>query len=515
MSHHVTVATSDVKGKPVETPQGKSWADRVRQGIGDAVLDAVIKSAPKLAHIAPFRRAVVKGYERYMRAASRRMVASGSRLAEVEKDRLDMGLAILHTVARAIAERRLGDTHMRAALNNLIRDALVRQGDRAAVERFAAKYGCPPPSVLLVSPTKACNLRCTGCYADSGPAREKLEWDIFERTIREAHDLWGARFFVFSGGEPLIYRDEGKGVLDLVERFPDCFFMMYTNGTLIDDKTARRLKEVANLTPAISIEGLKEQTDARRGEGIFDCVLEAMRRLRREQVIFGISLTALRQNAEYVLSDEVVNFFFDEMGASYAWIFHYMPIGRAYTLELMPTPEQRFRMWQRTWQLVRERHLMVADFWNSGIAADGCISAGRPGGYMAIDWNGAVMPCVFTPYSPVNIRTAYAEGKTLNDVWAEPFFASIRAWQRAYGYKENYLSDEHCGNRIMPCPIRDHHAEFQRMVMEHEPDPTDENARDALLDAEYHQGLEEFDRNLAAILDPIWESHYLRKRRYP
>jgi len=83
-----------------------------------------------------------------------------------------------------------------------------------------------------------------------------------------------------------------------------------------------------------------------------------------------------------------------------------MPIGRGFTLDLLPSPEQRVWMWQRTWQVIRERQVFLADFWNLGPCSNGCISAGRGGGYLYIDWNGKVMPCVFVPYSPVNISMA-------------------------------------------------------------------------------------------------------------
>ena len=496
----------------------KAWpplrTGHLRERLATVMFRGLAWSAPVLAGITPIRTAVMRWYEDMMCAGYQNSVRTNPSRAAIEADRLAIGIAILHSIERALAEKRLGATTLRRMFNTLVYNVLIRQGERGAKERFRAVYGCHPPDFLVISPGKACNLRCKGCYADSGPAPEKLDWATFERVMREAHDLWGARFFVFSGGEPLAYRDNGRGVLDMAEKYLDSFFLMYTNGTLITDEVARRLGALGNFTPAISVEGLEERTDERRGPGVFKRVIAAMERLRREGVLFGLSLTATRENAEELFADEVIDFYFEKMGALYAWIFHYMPIGRAFTLELMPTPEQRVWMWKRMWQLVRERHLVIADFWNSGTASSGCVSAGRPGGYLYIDWNGAVSPCVFVPYSPINIHDAYAQGKTLNDVWSEPFFARIRAWQQAYGFKEygieRDLSDQkQPGNWLMPCPIRDHHAEFYRLLMECEPEPTDENAAAALMDPSYHEGLAKFDRELAALMDPIWESLYV------
>jgi hypothetical protein len=257
-----------------------------------------------------------------------------------------------------------------------------------------------------------------------------------------------------------------------------------------------------------AVEGMRDRTDARRGSGVFDKVVAAARRLRREGVIFGLSLTLTRENAEEILSDDVVDLFFGELGAFYAWIFHYMPIGRAFTLDLMPTPDQRVRLWRRMWTLVRERGTFLVDFWSSGTVSGGCVAGGRPGGYLYIDWNGAVSPCVFIPYTPVNIQTAYRDGKTLDEVWEEPFFAGIRAWQRGYGYREGKEARLASGNWLAPCLIRDHHADFTRLLREHRPVPSDEDARAALLDSDYHAGLEAFDEELADATGPIWAARY-------
>jgi MoaA/NifB/PqqE/SkfB family radical SAM enzyme len=316
-------------------------------------------------------------------------------LPHVYEDRVVLGLAFIRTIERAIAGRYLAPAALRSATRILIQGILLQEGDRNAVARFREQYGAHPPAMLTISPCKSCNLRCTGCYADSGPASQKLDWDTFDRLITEAKMLWGGRFFVFSGGEPMVYRSNGKGVLDMAEKHKDCYFLMYTNGTLITDEVTGRLSRMGNLTPAVSLEGLRERTDARRGDGVFDKVVAAQNRLREASVPFGISLTATRDNCEEILSDEFVDFCFDQQGAIYGWIFQYMPIGRSFTLKLMP------------------------------------------------------------------------------------------------------------------CPNRDHHAEFYRILKEHEPDPADENAATALLDSDYHRGLAEYDEAFEALTQPVWEEHYL------
>lgn len=476
----------------------------------DLGTEAAVHAAPLLAKVSPVRHAALWIGEKYIRLTQNgadQAARNAARPPGAIADRVEFGKAILHTTDRAFA-RGLSPAVIRRFIDNMARGIAIEGSGQPAKSRFFEKHGTYPPGFLTISPGKACNLHCVGCYASSGgKTAERLSWDTFNRIITEAKALWGMRFLVISGGEPLAYRSEGKGILDAAEKHPDIFFMMYTNGTLITDQVAERMARLGNISPAFSLEGWRERTDERRGTGVFDKVVEAMDRLRQVGVPFGISLTATRHNAEEILSDEFMDFCFEEQGALYGWIFHYMPIGRSFTLDLMPTPEQRKWMWQRTWEIIRQRHIFLADFWNHGTLSDGCIAGGRTRGYgyLYIDWNGAVSPCVFVPYSPINVNDVYAKGGTLNDIWVEPFFAGIRGWQ------EDYWQGE--GNWLAPCIIRDHHTDLRQMIAQHEPDPTDENARKALLDPDYARGLEEYDKQYQSLSEPLWETHYLSHKK--
>jgi len=160
-------------------------------------------------------------------------------------------------------------------------------------------------------------------------------------------------------------------------------------------------------------------------------------------------------------------------------------------------------MWRRSWQIVREKRFFLADFWNSGTACDGCLSAGGHGngGYFYIDWNGAVSPCVFMPYSPVNIHDVYASGGNLNDVWNVPFFQSLRQWQHNYHDQRR--------NGLAPCPNRDHHDELEQLLRAYEPEPADVNAAETLTDPGYTRGLVAYNRKYESLTGDIWRTHYV------
>jgi uncharacterized radical SAM superfamily Fe-S cluster-containing enzyme len=117
-------------------------------------------------------------------------------------------------------------------------------------QEFKSKYGFSSPGFLTISPTKLCNLKCKGCYASSASSENvSLSFDVVNRIIQEEKDLWGSHFVVISGGEPFMYKSQGKDILDLAELHPDTFFLVYTNGTLITKEIASRIAALGNVTP--------------------------------------------------------------------------------------------------------------------------------------------------------------------------------------------------------------------------------------------------------------------------
>jgi MoaA/NifB/PqqE/SkfB family radical SAM enzyme len=232
--------------------------------------------------------------------------------------------------------------------------------------------------------------------------------------------------------------------------------------------------------------------------------------MRKAGTPFGISLTVNQENYRALLSDELLDFFFYEQGSFYGFYFQYLPIGRNASFNLMPTPQQRLAFWQEMWSVIECKKLFLIDFWNHGTLANGCIAAGRDGGYLYIDWNGKVMPCVFTPYSVGNIHTTYHDNETLNDLWKLPLLRSVRQWQEEHGYGEAILTAD--GNWLRPCPYRDHHEQFVHWLGQYQPEPEDESAREILSDPEYHRALLEYDLELAEVFDMIWKREYMGEK---
>ncbi|MCS7180448.1 MAG: radical SAM protein, partial [bacterium] len=309
------------------------------------------------------RRALINAIDR---ATYKMSLKTNERPKKVLEERYYMGRALLHSIERLFDTDSISPNCVKA-LSNIFLGKVFIQGIYTR-RTFEEKYGFRPPCFVTISPTNICNLRCKGCYAGEIYEKHTLKFEVFDRVIKEIKEEFGAYFFVISGGEPFMYRDNGKTLFDILEKHNDAYFMAYTNGTMIKKDVAKKLSELGNFTPAISIEGFEEETDYRRGKGVFKRLMEVMDDLRQEGVPFGISVTPTRENADLLLSDEFIDFYFEKKGAFYGWYFQYMPIGRNPSVELMVTPQQRYKMLKRIWQLVIEKKIFIADFWNSGTA---------------------------------------------------------------------------------------------------------------------------------------------------
>lgn len=242
---------------------------------------------------------------------------------------------------------------------------------------------------------------------------------------------------------------------------------------------------------------------------MFKKTLTAFENMREAGVPFGIAVTPMRHNYELLTSEEFVDFYFNKQKVTLAWVFQYMPIGRGYSLDLMLTPEQRLRLLDRERELLWRKKLFYVDFWNSGPIGCGCIAAGRPDGYLYIDWNGWVMPCPYYQFSPINIFDVYKNGGNLNDIYDQPFFEAIRKWQDDYAYAR--VGDE-TGNWLRPCPIRDHHKIAMDAIEEYKAKPEDLETEKWLHDERLHQGLIDFDDKLTKLMDPYWDNIYLKEK---
>ena len=184
------------------------------------------------------------------------------------------------------------------------------------------------PAFNMISVTEACNLACSGCWVSQG-GRKHLTTEQIDGIIRESK-RHGSRFFGILGGEPLLY----KGLLDLFQQHSDCYFQLFTNGTLLTDDVAQQLRRAGNVTPLISIEGLEEESDRRRQSNeVYLRTLRGVRACRKAGLIFGVAASICKGNYDELVTRQHIERVARE-GAAYLWYYIYRPVGAA------PHPEQ-------------------------------------------------------------------------------------------------------------------------------------------------------------------------------
>ena len=237
---------------------------------------------------------------------------------------------------------------------------------------MAKELGHSVPWAILIDPTERCNLNCTGCWAGDYQRSEELDFETLDRVMTEAEEL-GIFFTIMSGGEPTLRK---RDIIKLAEKHPSQVIHLFTNGTLVDDEFVAEMMRVGNITLAFSIEGFEESTDSRRGKSVFKKVMEAMDRMRKAGLIFGVSVTYTRKNTEELASEEFVDMLVDK-GATFAWYFTYVPVGKDVDVELMATPEQRAYMYEKVLEYRRTKPIFIMDFWNDGEISHGCIAGGK------------------------------------------------------------------------------------------------------------------------------------------
>ena len=318
---------------------------------------------------------------------------------------------------------------LKATVRNFFINASLTGMRKQAESR--EKYGCNVPWAILMDPTSACNLKCTGCWAAEYGNKLNMSYEELDSIIDQANEL-GTYMFLYSGGEPMVRKAD---ILRLCEAHPDCQFVAFTNGTLIDEAFADGMLRVKNFMPAISVEGFEEATDSRRGAGTFAQVKRAMNLLKEKKLPFGISCCYTSTNVDVIGSEA----YFDQMidwGAKFCWFFTYMPVGTEAAPELMVTAEQREFMYHQVRKFRETKPLFTLDFWNDGEYSEGCLAGGRV--YLHINANGDYEPCAFIHYADTNVRT-----HTLLEALQATLFTA---------YKEGQPWNE---NHLRPCPLLD------------------------------------------------------------
>ncbi len=340
------------------------------------------------------------------------------------------------------------------------------------------------PPFIFVALTNTCNLRCHGCWVEKeGTAYYLPEQDLDNliNSGRKRH----AYYYTLLGGEPFMY----KNIWNIFRKHKDCYFQTITNGMLFTEANVRRLKEVGNVTPLISIDGWKEQNDLRRGEGVFEAAEQGMKRLKDSGILFGIATTATGKNVDEVMSDAYVQYFIDR-GAMYLWYYIYRPVGEDPHPEYCMQREQIIRLRKRLLELRRKHPIIIIDtYWT----ADGeafCPAAMGLGFHVGPQ--GSIEPC--PPLSFAKEMLSDNNGDVFKTINESEF---LRGFQK-------FVKD-----RTKGCVILEHPQELMDFMKSH--NVRDFSTRDAF--AEYYASTPRHSHHLPGdeIPEDYWVYRLLKK----
>ncbi len=298
----------------------------------------------------------------------------------------------------------------------------------------AEKNGEHIPPFLIASITSKCNLHCAGCYSrcnhatvDTEPVSQLTD-EEWLKVFNEADDL-GISFILLAGGEPMLRR----GVIEAAGKQKNILFPIFTNGTFMDERYFELLDKNRNLIPIMSIEGKKDITDARRGEGIYDRLISNMDELQKRGLIYGTSVTVTTENVREVASDEFLNELADR-GCKAVIFVEFVPVTDE-SKELAPGEEEREYLREQIARLRKEKPEMVyISFPGDEKSSGGCVAAGR--GFFHINSHGGAEPCPFSPYSDINIKNS-----SLREAMHSPLFMALQSG--------DILLDDHDGGCVL------------------------------------------------------------------
>ena len=179
---------------------------------------------------------------------------------------------------------------------------------------------------------------------------------------------------------------------------------------------------------------LVEQTDERRGEGVYDRLIEVMDGLHSRGLLFGASVTVTTENLREVTSPAFLDSLIDR-GCKLVIYVEFVPVTEE-ARQLAPGEAERDYLEQTMADLRRNTYpdTLLLSFPGDERATDGCMAAGR--GFFHINSHGGAEPCPFSPFSDRSLKTV-----SLREALRSPLFMALR--------EGDFLDDDHVGGCVL------------------------------------------------------------------
>ena len=248
---------------------------------------------------------------------------------------------------------------------------------------------------------EACNLKCLHCYQENHIPIQ-LSYDKLERIYNQFKELLKKKkmrgHINITGGEPLCNPHLFK-LLDLIKKDSDLItFSILTNGTLITDEIAKKIKEYNPYYVQVSLEGGKKTNDYIRGDGTYKQIAEGIKNLKKYDIYTSISFTANKLN--YKEFPKVVKYA-RKYNVNNVWSDRYIPLGNSKDKDLAlnydETREYLKIMYQEREKLINKKNNNTSISMNRALQfqmtynpAYGCTAGDT---LLTVMENGDLVPC--------------------------------------------------------------------------------------------------------------------------
>ncbi|MCA9085391.1 MAG: radical SAM protein, partial [Planctomycetaceae bacterium] len=209
-------------------------------------------------------------------------------------------------------------------------------------------------------------------------------------------------------------------LFEILEAHPDCYFQVFTNGQFITKEKARRLFQMGNVTPLISVEGNEIISDERRGRsGVYSKTLEGVHNCLEAGLMTGVCTSLCKTNIDDLLTEAWVDRLI-EMGVLYTWFHVYRPMGPDPSFDLCLTPEQQRRARQFVVDMRAEKPIVIIDAYYDGDGKALCPAANGISHHIN-PW-GDIEPCPIVQFSQESIHSSESDPRSLYDKFTQSEF---------------------------------------------------------------------------------------------
>ncbi|QDV31659.1 pyrroloquinoline quinone biosynthesis protein PqqE [Planctopirus ephydatiae] len=259
------------------------------------------------------------------------------------------------------------------------------------------KQGESFPPFLYISIINSCNLRCQGCWVDVASKQQTISLEAANRLINDAKQA-GNSFFGIVGGEPFMHPQ----LLDILASHPDCYFQVFTNGHFITQEVARRLRQIGNVTPLISVEGTEIVSDERRGRSnVLSKTMIGLQNCLNQRLVTGVCTSICKTNIDDLLTEAWVDRLI-EMGVLYTWFHVYRPMGPNPQPQLALSQEEQLRIRQFVVNIRATKPIGVVDAYYDGEGRALCPAATGISHHIS-PWGG-IEPCPIVQFAKESIH---------------------------------------------------------------------------------------------------------------